>query len=407
MKFIHTADWHLGQKFLYNDRESEHAAALEWLKELILKEQVEALIVAGDIFDIGNPPNYARSLYYNFLVALQHTCCRHIVITGGNHDSPSMLNAPKDILRALNIHVVGAATDQLEDEIVLLNDVDGNLEAVVAAVPFLRDRDLRTSVAGEGSIERIERIKQGIYKHYQDIAALLKPYENQNVPIIATGHLYAKGAIASDKQDNIYIGNMENIDADDFPNTFNYVALGHLHKAQVVGQQYHIRYSGSIIPLSFSEVEDKKSVTLLNFEGKKMKEGVKEIPVPTFRKLLTINGDLKTVQKKLDKVNSQLETDERAAWIEVIIDTEEVIPNLDGLLQEYTKDMNLELLKIRTNRQHFSLEVQTEVLNLDDLKPIDVFQKKCASYGSPPNEMKELVDTFLELQNWMNEKDPV
>ncbi|MFT7606910.1 MAG: exonuclease SbcD [Saprospiraceae bacterium] len=405
MKIIHTADWHLGQKFLYNDRESEHARALEWLKELIITEEVEALIVAGDIFDIGSPPNYAQSLYYNFLVSLQNTGCRHIVIVGGNHDSPSMLNAPKDVLRALNIHVIGAITDNPEDQILKLRDRDGNLEAVVAAVPFLRDRDLRTSIAGEGAIERTERIKQGIYKHYQDIAAQVKPYARQEIPIITTGHLYAKGAIASDKQDNIYIGNMENIEADDFPPIFNYVALGHLHKAQVVGQQYHIRYSGSIIPLSFSEVEDDKSVTLLHFEGKKMKEGIKEIPVPTFRKLLTINGDLESVQKKLDKINRNIKPDELKAWIEVIIDTEQLIPNLDGLLQEYIKDMNLELLKIRTNRQHFALDTQTKQLNLDELKPIEVFQKKCESFGSPPEEMKELLDTFRELENWIDEKE--
>jgi DNA repair protein SbcD/Mre11 len=405
MKIIHTADWHLGQKFLYNDREAEHAHALVWLKELIISENVEVLIIAGDIFDIGNPPNYAQSLYYNFLVSLQNSCCRHIIIVGGNHDSPSMLNAPKDVLRALNIYVIGAVSDELKDQILTLRDQKGNIEAIIAAVPFLRDRDLRTSVAGEGANERTDRIKQGIYKHYQDISALVKTYESQDIPIITTGHLYAKGAVASDKQDNIYIGNMENIEADDFPAIFNYVALGHLHRAQVVGQQYHIRYSGSIIPLSFSEVEDDKSVTLLHFEGKMMKEGIKEIPVPTFRKLLTIVGDLESVQKKLDKLSQDIKPEELPAWVEVIIDTGQLIPNLDGLLQDYSKDMNLELLKIRTNRQHFALETQTEQVNLDELQPLDVFQKKCESFGSPPDEMKELLDTFRELQNWMEEKE--
>ena len=134
MKILHTADWHLGQKFLFYDREAEHRYALNWLLELIEKEKIDTLIVAGDIFDIGNPPNYARKLYYQFLTKLQNTPCRHVIITGGNHDSPAMLNAPKDLLEALNVHVVGAATDDLEDEIVLLKNAKNEIETVVAAV---------------------------------------------------------------------------------------------------------------------------------------------------------------------------------------------------------------------------------------------------------------------------------
>ncbi len=405
MKILHTADWHLGQKFLYNDRESEHQKALEWLLELIKREDVDLLIIAGDVFDIGNPPNYARSMYYNFLVNLQRTCCRHVVIIGGNHDSPAMLNAPREVLKTLNIHVIGAATGNLEDEIIILKNDQGIEEAVVAAVPFLRDRDLKVSIAGESALERIERIKQGIYKHYNEIGELLKKYSKINIPIIVTGHLYAKGAIASDKQDNIYIGNMENIEAKDFSPVFNYVALGHLHRAQVVGGMYHVRYSGSLIPLNFSEIADNKSVTLIHFEGKKMKEGIREIPIPLFRKLQTVQGKLEKVQKKLDKINQDLNPEHLKAWIEVIIDTEQIIPNLDGLLREYAKDMHLELMKIRTNRKHFSLDMQTPELNLDDLNPEEVFRKKCESYGSPPEEMDDLMSTFKALQNWMEEQD--
>lgn len=405
MKLIHTADWHLGQKFLYNDREAEHQRALDWLLETIRTEEVETLIIAGDVFDIGNPPNYARSMYYNFLVKLQGSCCRHVVIIGGNHDSPAMLNAPKEVLRTLNIHVVGAATKHLEDEIIILKNEKGTPEAVVAAVPFLRDRDLKISIAGESALERIERIKQGIYDHYHRISELLQDYAKKDIPVIVTGHLYAKGAIASEKQDNIYIGNMDNIDANDFSPIFNYVALGHLHRAQVVGGAYHVRYSGSIIPLSFSEIQDNKSVTVVHFDGKKMKEGIKEIPIPLFRSLITINGDLEKVQKKLDKVNQQLDQEALKAWVEVIIDTEQLIPNLDGLLREYTKDMHLELLKIRINKKHISLETSVPELNLDDLEPGEVFRKKCESYGSPPEEMDELMNTFKELQNWMQEQE--
>ena len=405
MKILHTSDWHLGQKFLHQDRQQEHQQALDWLGQTIVDENIDLLVVAGDIFDIGNPPNYARRMYYQFLTSLLGTCCRHIVITGGNHDSPSMLDAPKELLQSLNVHIVGAATDQIADEVIELKNEAGLIECVVAAVPFLRDRDLRTSVSGESSKERIDRIKEGIYKHYQEVARVVQKHADANIPIIATGHLFAKGATASDKQDNIYIGNMDNIEAEQFPNEFHYIALGHIHKAQVVGRLNHVRYCGSIIPLSFSEVEDKKVVKIIQFEGTQMSEGVKKIPLPIFRILRTLKGSYEDIQKKLEQENKKIDPNGLKAWIEVIIDTDQMIPNLAQQLKAFVKDMHLDLLKIRTNRKHFALEAQTEVINLDDLDPIDVFKKKCESYGSPPEEMEELVASFNELQNWMQAQE--
>ncbi|MEL7220922.1 MAG: exonuclease subunit SbcD, partial [Bacteroidota bacterium] len=107
MKVLHTSDWHLGQKLLQLDRQEEFALALDWLLEVIIAEQIDVLLVSGDIFDIGNPPNQSRELYYNFLRRLLNSECRHVVITGGNHDSPAMLNAPRELLAAFNIHIVG------------------------------------------------------------------------------------------------------------------------------------------------------------------------------------------------------------------------------------------------------------------------------------------------------------
>ncbi|MEM1123432.1 MAG: exonuclease subunit SbcD, partial [Bacteroidota bacterium] len=128
MKILHTSDWHLGQRFLSNDRREEHQLALDWLRKTIEKEAIDLLIVAGDIFDISNPPSSARTMYYRFLADLRATNCRHIIIVGGNHDSPSMLNAPKEILEMLNVHVVGAATEKMEDTIIELRGANGQLE---------------------------------------------------------------------------------------------------------------------------------------------------------------------------------------------------------------------------------------------------------------------------------------
>ncbi|MCB0599303.1 MAG: exonuclease SbcCD subunit D C-terminal domain-containing protein [Lewinellaceae bacterium] len=404
MKIIHTSDWHLGQKFLYNGREEEHQMALDWLLATIREQQADGLIVAGDVFDIGNPPNYARRMYYRFLTQLMGTSCRHVVITGGNHDSPSMLNAPRELLQALNIHVVGEASEELEDEVIEWKNEQGELMAVIAAVPFLRDRDLHFSVSGEGGMDRIQRIKEGLRRHYREIGELVgEKYKKAKVPFIATGHLYATGAEASEKQDNIYIGNKENIKAGDFPAVFDYVALGHIHRPQEVGGLSHVRYSGSLIPLSFSETRDEKSIYLLEFQGKQMKEA-KSLAVPTFRRLKTIQGTLEEVEASLLRFGEK-ERGGLQPWVEALVETDRMIPQLDQRLHELTAEMDLELLKIRIINQYKALDAQAPAPELGELEELEVFKMRCQSYGSPPEEMEELVETFLELKEWMEETE--
>ncbi|MEO0340478.1 MAG: exonuclease SbcCD subunit D C-terminal domain-containing protein [Bacteroidota bacterium] len=401
-RLLHTSDWHLGQKFITKDRLQEHTLALDWLFDCIVEQQVEVLIVAGDIFDIGSPPNYARRLYYRFLTRLQQTNCRHIIITGGNHDSPAMLEAPKDLLQQLNVYVIGAVPADLQDEIILLRDQTGNLEAVVAAVPFLRDRDLKKAVAGETGIDRIERIKEGIREHYQDVGALLETYQNENIPIIVTGHLYASGAEVSGKQDNIYIGNKENIKAQHFPNVFDYVALGHIHRAQVIGGLKHIRYSGSIIPLSFSETKDDKSVYLLAFEGKELKD-IQALQLPVFRRLKTLRGDFGEVKDKLAAF-AEKHKDELKPWMEIIIETDTILPSAADELYALAKDLKVEILKLRVLRKTEIQSTEVASTQLEELDVLDVFRQKCMEFGTAPDNMEELEMTFRELQDWLAEE---
>lgn len=402
MKVLHTSDWHLGQKFISREREDEHALALDWLANIIEKEKIDALIVAGDVFDIGNPPSTSRALYYNFLKRLWKTDCRHIVITGGNHDSPQMLDAPKEILEILNVHVVGRATENPADEIVVLKNAKGEQELIVAAVPFLRDQDLKRAVSGETSKDRVEKIREGILAHYKSIGEETEKIIDKNVPSIVTGHLCVTGHETSHKQDNIYLGSIENIKADQFPSVFDYVALGHIHRPQSIGGLELVRYSGSLIPLSFSETKDDKSVTVVTFQKKKIKK-IEELPIPLFRRLKTIEGELEYVQERLEKLHHDYK-EGLPVWVEVIIDSAAMIPNLNGLLQDFVKDFNIEILKTKTKRPKYSLSEQSDYEELDDLAPIDVFKKKCESGGRMPEEMDELVSTFRELEEWMRDK---
>ncbi len=403
MKVLHTSDWHLGQKFDSRDREEEFRRALDWLATTIIGQGIELLIVAGDVFDIGNPPNAARSLYYNFFKKIRRSECRHIVITGGNHDSPLMLEAPREVLQLLDIHVVGMAKENPEDELIILKSEEGEVEAIVAAVPFLRDQDLRRIIMGETGKDRIERIKEGIQAHYEALAKAAAPFKNLDIPVIATGHLYATGASSGDKQDNIYLGNLENISADRFPEIFDYVALGHIHRAQAVGGLKRVRYSGSILPLSFSERKDDKSVTIIEFRGKKI-QSIEELPLPVFRRLKTIKGSFEEVQEQLKRLSQKPES-QLPSWVEVIIETDAIIPNLHHRLLDLAKEMNVEVLKSRLNNKLQPLEAILETVELNDLTPLEVFIKKCESAGRTPEDIDVLIETFRELEEWMQERD--
>jgi exonuclease SbcD len=405
MVFLHTSDWHLGQKLLYKDRDEEHRLALQWLRGAIVERHVDALIVAGDIFDIGNPPHSARRMYYDFLSELIGTPCRHIIIVGGNHDSPAMLEAPAALLRAFNVRVLGAARETLAEQILELRAGDGRLEAVVAAVPFLRDRDLRQGVAGETSAERIARIRAAIRAHYETLAQVAAPYKAAGVPALTTGHLYAKDAYAAERQNNIYIGDQENIAAEDFPAVFDYVALGHLHRAQMVGGQWRVRYSGSLIPLSFSETQDDKGCYLIEFAGAEPPK-IEFISAPVFRRLKTISGSWEEVKTKLERFAAK-EDRRLTPWVEIVLQTGEIIPRMETRIQEFTAAMPLEVLKIRLRRLGAPAptmpEARIDLSLLEDHRT--VFRQRCTQYGCTPEELAELETSFQELFQWMRERE--
>jgi DNA repair protein SbcD/Mre11 len=403
MRLLHTADWHLGQKFQALNRDSEQSAALLWLIEIIKSEKIDVLVVSGDIFDVNNPPVSAEQIYYNFLLQLRETDCQHVVIIGGNHDLPSRLNAPAGLLKALNVHVIGAATDPIKDEIIVLNDKSGAVMGVIVAVPFLRDKDFKVSTSGESSEQRMQRIKDGIYAHYQEVTSLLMDKKGEfaplfkdpklRPPLIATGHLYATGASASEEQTKIYIGNLENISADQFPPIYDYIALGHIHRPQIVGKKNHVRYSGSLIHLSFSELKDDKIVLVCDFENGKGLTNLQEIKVPVFRKLWSIKGSLQAIEAKLSTINNP--DAPFPAWVEVVVEDNNAVLNAEISIREMAKGMYLEIIRIRNAQSNYSLENFVKSENLDELTPEDVFIKKISNLTE--EEQEELKDTFREL----------
>jgi len=366
MKILHTSDWHIGQKFMGKSREEEHKVFLSWLFETIKTQNIDVLIVAGDIFDTGNPPNYALELYYNFLTQLHAIKNLYVIITAGNHDSISTLKASKKLLEAMNFFVITSGQSD-ENELISIYKND-TLVSVVCAVPFLRDSIVREAKSGQTINDKESSLNQGIKQHYLDVyeKAIELTHEN-NLPIIATGHLTTVGGRTSESERDIYIGGTLDIGSDFLGKYFDYVALGHLHINQTVGVD-HVRYSGSPIPLSFSESKQKKKVNIVSFENKKV--SVEEIEIPLHRKLLVLKGDLDAIKKELEII------EDKSTWIEVHLKDENPM-NANQAIREYADELELIVLAIKIDRTQKKLEAkELEVTSLDELTPTQVFQKR-------------------------------
>ena len=239
MKILHTSDWHLGQQLIDARRDDEHRAFLVWLLDLIHDQGIEAVLIAGDVFDNGMPGNQTLEIYYSFLARAAKSGCRQIIVVGGNHDSPSTLHAPRAVLNMMNVTVLGAVeTDRPETGLVEVKSADGIVRAIVCAVPYLRDRDVYSPQPGELDDVRAQGIINGIARWYRKLAMLAVAHRlklgNPLLPLIATGHLFAQGGSSSEQERPIYIGNLGAFSADSFPGEFDYVALGHLHRPQLV-----------------------------------------------------------------------------------------------------------------------------------------------------------------------------
>lgn len=234
MKFLHTSDWHIGRILYTNKRYEEFEAFLAWLGDLIENEHVDALLVAGDIFDNSTPSNRAQELYYRFLCRVAKSTCRHVVITAGNHDSPTFLNAPKEVLRFLNVHVIGNVSDSPKEDVLVLSDPNGHPELIVCAVPYLRDCDIRKAEAGESIEDKERKMVEGIRSHYQKVcleAEKIQKEMDRPVPIVAMGHLFTAGGrtVEGDGVRELYVGSLAHVGNDVFLEGIDYLALGHLH----------------------------------------------------------------------------------------------------------------------------------------------------------------------------------
>ncbi|MGN2425845.1 exonuclease subunit SbcD [Klebsiella electrica] len=395
MRIIHTSDWHLGQNFYSKSRAAEHSAFLDWLLTSAQAHEVDAIIVAGDIFDTGSPPSYARELYNRFVVQLQQTGCQ-LVVLAGNHDSVATLNESRDILAFLKTTVVASAGHAP----FILPQRDGTPGAIFCPVPFLRPRELVTSQAGHSSGEKQQLLLSAISDYYQqqyEAACALRG--DRPLPIVASGHLTTVGASKSDAVRDIYIGTLEAFPASHFP-PVDYIALGHIHRAQKIGGSEHIRYSGSPIALSFDETGKSKSVNLVTFSDGHLSE-VHPLTVPVTQPLAVLKGDFASISEQLTQWRDAPQ--EPVVWLDIEITSDEYLHDIQRKIQAQTEDLPVEVLLVRRSRaQRERILAGERRETLSELQVEEVFARRLAQETLEEAQQLRLKQLFNETLHSLN-----
>ena len=399
MKILHTSDWHIGKQLHKYDLGEDLDLFFKWLVDYIRKESIDVLLVSGDIFDQANPSQAAHKQYYDLLKQLISLDCK-IILTGGNHDSASVLNAPKELLKAFDISVIGGAIDEISEMFVV---VDKNGESlVVAAIPFLKDRDIRKSVAGETYATKIEQIKSGLQSYFSNINTYYKE-KHADQFFIMMGHLYVQGSHLSESVRDIQIGNQAGVESYMFEEVPHYVALGHIHKPQVISRTNNIHYCGSPIPLSFSEKEDCKQVNVIHIEHNAIKN-VEIVLIPKYRNLVTFEGNLEEVQEKLNNYTAQTPL---ISLAEIIVNEDKESLERRQAFEEFIDSPPNENIKIVKSRLNFKSRIRgaTDAFavgtDVADVTPMQMFEKKLELQGGMENT-QELKDAFREILEELN-----
>lgn len=377
MKILHTADWHLGHQLHGHDRRFEHDAFLDWLTDTLKARQIDALLVAGDLFDTANPPASAWQQLYRFLARLRAEMPNlDMVLIGGNHDSPSKLDAPHELLRAFDLHLVGSISrdkdGQLETDrlLVPLHDNEGKVAAWCAAVPFLRSSDLRVEPLAEGQ----DRLIEGVRQIYAEVLTEGRKRCEQDQALIAMGHAYlAAGQLSELSERRVLGGNQHALPADIFTGA-DYTALGHLHLAQRPAEGIH--YSGSPLPLSLTETGYRHQVLEVTLEAGQL-AAVEAIPVP--RSVEMIRLPLGSLDEALTAIDA-LELPDRPQEAQPFLEVRLLLPKPEARIRERIlaalagKPVRLARINTQYQGSGQGLADGRERRRLDELSPTEVFR---------------------------------
>lgn len=379
LRLLHTSDWHLGQHFMGKTRQAEHQAFCDWLIGQVREQAVDVVLIAGDIFDTGAPPSYAREQYNRFVVDLRDTGAQLIVL-GGNHDSVATLGESRSLLACLGTRVIPAVAEDPEEQLQLLCKRDGSAGALLCAIPFIRPRDVLKSEAGQSAEDKQRSLQEAIAGHYRELFALAERRCAElggALPIIASGHLTTVGASAGDSVREIYVGALEAFPTNAFP-AAAYIALGHIHRPQKVGGLEHIRYCGSPIPLAFDEARQEKQVLLVDLDSNGLR-AVTPLPVPRFQPLASLRGSLAELKGAIAEAARQGSAG-LPVWLDVSVSSDDYLPDLSAPVGALCEGLPVEVLRLRRDRGQSIASLLSESREtLDELTPHDVFTRRLSS----------------------------
>ncbi|MEO6546795.1 MAG: exonuclease SbcCD subunit D C-terminal domain-containing protein [Ferruginibacter sp.] len=393
MKILHTADWHIGQLFHEYDRTYEHQQFLNWLATTIREQAVDVLLISGDVFDLSNPSAVSIKMFYTFLnQAVKINRQLQIVITAGNHDSASRLESPKPLLESSNIHIIGIVEKKEDGQIdcekliIPLKDNAGGIKSWCLAIPFLRMGDYPYTAGCDNPYE------EGVAAIYKEVYLHAETKKQTGQSIICMGHLHTQQAEITDmdKSERLIMGGVECVSAAAFDKEIKYVALGHIHKAQRVGGKDHIRYCGSPIPMSFSELNYKHQVIVFDLSDDKI-SNLTSIEVPlavALQRLPSVHSRLSEVLSILGQLPSTGANPQLAPYLEVRVLLDAPEPGLRHKIDTALIGKHVRLAKIDVKYPASADPGNDSTLvtrdKLHELQPADVFNKVYKSkYNNP------------------------
>lgn len=403
MRLLHTSDWHLGQNFFGFSRHYEHQQFLQELLRILVEQRIDVLLIAGDIFDTANPPSASQQQFYQFLCAAkQQTPHLQVVIIAGNHDSPTRLEVPAPFLAAIDMVIVGQVSRQqqqldIEKLIIPLRNCQGGIEAWCLAVPFLRPSDVpKVDDADDAYLE-------GIAALYQQALTLALTKRQAGQMIIAMGHCHMVGGqVSLESERKLVMGGVEALSSAIFSPEIAYVALGHLHLAQQVGQDQRVRYCGTPIPMSFSEINYPHQVLVIELKDEKV-ISIESVLLQRHVELLRIPAKPATLDAVLTTLTTKSWPDlpeEQQPYLQVRVLLDKPEPSLRTQIEQALVDKAVRLVKIESVYQSGVIDSQSEQsFSLDDvqkLQPEDVFLRLYQQkYGNTPEA--PLLAAFRDL----------
>lgn len=414
IRILHTADWHLGQTFFGYDRSEEHELFLSWLAEEMKQKEIDALIIAGDVFDVSNPSAASQSIYYRFICRVTAENPQlQIVIVAGNHDSAARLEAPLPLLQAMRTEVRGVVRKLEGGEIdydhltVELKNRNGEVELLCMAVPFLRQGDY-PAVQTEGN-----PYTEGVRELYTQLLKRLWKRRKENQAIVAIGHLQATGSEIAEKDysERTVIGGLECVSPDAFSEQIAYTALGHIHKSQRVSGREYIRYAGSPIPMSFAEKHYHHGVVMVTFDEGSVVE-MQRLECPKLVPLVSVpDREPALPEVVLEALKALPEVNGVAPYLEVKVLLEEPEPMLRQEVEEALKDKNYRLARIvsiyHSEAQSIEKESEEWKRGLQEMSPLQIAQSAFEKIYQVemPEELTDLFQEALEAATRKEEEE--